>query len=107
MPPKRTTPRWCKDCGRTEEEVEFPADKSLRCVVHAKKRTAELARIRNKKNPRSMRNNALRHRFNIGIDEYDSMHQKQNGVYAICKHTETRKSRSVKHTSLALTPIHF
>jgi hypothetical protein len=42
------------------------------------------------KNPKAYRNKHYKKRYGITIEQYEEMHDKQNGLCAICKRPETR-----------------
>ena len=57
------------------------------------KNKAAYARDWRNKNPDKAKSSDLKKLYGIGLDEYNAMLKKQNGVCAICENTETAKSR--------------
>jgi hypothetical protein len=59
-----------------------------------------------KKNRHVEKNGHLKRTFNITLDDYNRMLEDQNGVCAICKRTETRKSKLGELWQLSVDHCH-
>ena len=88
---------WCKVCHNKENAIY--EDKN-RDVVKARKR--KYARTEHGKNMH--RNKQLRHKY--GIDNYDELFEKQNGLCAICKCCETAYDKTGNVMKLSVDHNH-
>ena len=114
----------CHGCNTDKEKSEFSKNKNRKdglgtqckkCISdsHKKwyaknlkeKRKQNLSWYHN--NPDRVRDNHLRYKFNITLDDYDRMYREQDGKCALCKKPESAKDgRSGKIRRLAVDHCH-
>lgn len=85
----------CHGCGEIKLLTEFPKNKSRRSGYGARCRVChnDQVKARYKRNPEPYRRAVMKRTFGISLEEYDVLHDKQNGVCAICGECETTPYR--------------
>lgn len=81
----------CSNCGPVEIRIKRRTNGTLRFTC----REAERAWTR--KTPQERREYRIKHLYKISVEEYDAIHDAQNGVCAICGRTSEGKKLAVDH----------
>ena len=92
--PKDATSKTCPGCGIEKSFSEFGKNSynTFGLATRCRKCANADKRKRNRDFPDIIRDQNLRKKFNITIDEYDLMMEEQEGTCAICNRKEVRKN---------------
>lgn len=104
------TQRQCNDCKAVLPLEQFESDrtrkydkaytcKSCRAIANGKPHRLETARKSyHKRTPEQKRSQHFRYKYNITLEGYDIMFEKQNGVCGICGLPQIGKRLAVDHS---------